>query len=321
MASIRNVGKFKARLLAIAMLVALPCVANAQQAAQTAQTSPSQTGISQIAAAQNSIVVDQNSVLGKQLGQSSSSQITQGAQSSLSNFAALPANPQPLDPTATASNPTGVSLQLDTAYLTQLANTPTATLIAKGCDPTVLKQMIADASQKVANLNQAHYGSQVAQPSAGAPDMSSMASCMDSATNVINNAARLYNEVANLLTGNGLDSSQLMSYAKNLLEQKACQEVNTMVAQGGVTNGINGAVNAGQSYVNQGLGTTVGSGSQTLGSVGGLMSAGGMNVNSTTGTGTVGYVNPGSLMSGASKAASGAISGGSSIMNSLNVFK
>lgn len=81
---------------------------------------------------------------------------------------------------------------------------------------------------------------------------SNVASCFDSAAQLVNNATRAYNTIASLLTGGGLDPSNLYSYAQKLVVGAACSQVNQMVNSSGLgstigqaNSTIGGALNTG----------------------------------------------------------------------------
>lgn len=158
-----------------------------------------------------------------------------------------------------------------------------AQLQAANCDPNVWNSMVTDYKNKALAYNNIATKALVANQVQGVP--SPFANCFDQAASAINSAMSAFNTIKSILTGGGMDSQQLLDYAKKVAVGAACSQVNNYLASSGLTSSINsglGTVNSGVGTV-LGTGTTVGNQGVSVGSVltgsGGSVNSSGANVN------------------------------------------
>lgn len=173
-----------------------------------------------------------------------------------------------------------------------------------GCDQNVWNKMVADYQSKA--QTQAAIGEQAAQNVKNlTPSASGVASCFDSAAQLVNNATRAYNTVVSLLTGGGLDSSNLYNYAQKLVVGAACSQVNQMVNSSGIGTQI-GQVN---STIGGALNTGTNIGGINTGSVSQILNGGGYQQNTSN---NMPFVDPNKLANG---------SGATGVLDQINPFK
>lgn len=181
-------------------------------------------------------------------------------------------------------------------------------LQAANCDPNVWNGMVNDYKQKALSYNALAEKALVANQMQGAP--SPFANCFDQAASAINSAMSAFNTIKSILTGGGMDSSQLLDYAKKVAVGAACSQVNNYLASSGLTSSINGGIGT----VNQGIGTVLGTGTTIGGqgvNVGSVISGGGGSLNSGGAN-----INGNNLANGATN-----ILNNTGVLNSINPFK
>ncbi|MBY4717547.1 MULTISPECIES: hypothetical protein [Burkholderiaceae] len=177
-------------------------------------------------------------------------------------------------------------------------------LTQAGCDQNVWNKMVSDYQSKA--QTQAAIGEQAALNQKNlTPSATNVASCFDSASQLVNNATRAYNTVVSLLTGGGLDTSQLYGYAQKLVVGAACSQVNQMVNSSGIGTQI-GQVN---STIGGTLNTGTNIGGINTGSVSQILNGGGYQQNTSNNTP---FVDPNKLANS---------SGATGILDSINPFK
>ncbi|HDR9189342.1 TPA: hypothetical protein QDB51_003429 [Burkholderia vietnamiensis] len=177
-------------------------------------------------------------------------------------------------------------------------------LAQAGCDKNVWTKMVADYNKNA--QTKAAIGENAALRVKNlTPSASNVASCFDSAAQLVNNATRAYNTIASLLTGGGLDPSNLYSYAQKLVVGAACSQVNQMVNSSGLGSTIGQANSAIGGALN--TGTTIGG--INTGSVSTILNGGGYQQNTSN---NIPYVNGTGLANS---------TGATGILNNLNPFK
>ncbi|WP_175888154.1 hypothetical protein [Burkholderia contaminans] len=194
--------------------------------------------------------------------------------------------------------------QASTSLVPQLPQYTNEQMAQAGCDPNVMKKLDDDYLAKA--QTQAIIGEQVALNQKNlTPSASGVASCFDSAAQLVNNATSAYNTVVSLLTGGGMDSSKLYNYAQKLVVGAACSQVNNMVNSSGLGTQI-GQVN---STVGGALNTGTNIGGINTGSVSQILNGGGYQQNTSN---NISAVNPNSLAN---------TSGATGILDQINPFK
>lgn len=177
-------------------------------------------------------------------------------------------------------------------------------LAQAGCDQNVWNRMVADY-QRTAQTKAAIGENAALRVKNLTPSASNVASCFDSAAQLVNNATRAYNTIASLLTGGGLDPSNLYSYAQKLVVGAACSQVNQMVNSSGLGSSI-GQVN---STIGGALNTGTTVGGINTGSVTTILNGGGYQQNTSN---NIPYVNGTGLANS---------TGATGVLNSINPFK
>lgn len=181
-----------------------------------------------------------------------------------------------------------------------------AQLSQANCDKNTWNSMVDDYKNKATSYNSVAEKALVANQMQGTP--SPYANCFDQAASAINSAMSAFNTIKSILTGGGMDSQQLLDYAKKAAVGAACSQVNNYLASSGLSSSISGATSGTVGSVLN-TGTTIAGQNVSVGSV---ISAAGGSTNQPTTAG----VNGQSLASGASS-----LLGNSSVVQSLNPFK
>lgn len=150
------------------------------------------------------------------------------------------------------------------------------------CDKNTWTGMVNDYKTKAQSYNAIAEKSLVANQMQGTP--SPFANCFDQAASAINSAMSAFNTIKSILTGGGMDSQQLLDYAKKAAVGQACSQVNNYLASSGLSSSI-------QSATSGTVGSVLNTGTTVAGqnvSVGSIVSAGGGQLNQPTTAGVSG---------------------------------
>ena len=105
-------------------------------------------------------------------------------------------------------------------------------LRAAGCDEAVwnsmLNKYVGEAQRHVAVANQMQVQNQVL----ATPEL--VTQCFDQAVQIINTATKAFNSIMSFLSGGGMDSGMLKDYAKKVIINEACSQVQSYVYQTGI---------------------------------------------------------------------------------------
>jgi len=196
----------------------------------------------------------------------------------------------PMGLAQTASNLSGSTNLSSTIVVPEYTDSQ---LAQASCDKQVWTSLVDDYKTKAQTYNAIGEKSLVANQVQGTP--SPFANCFDQAASAINSAMSAFNTIKSILTGGGMDSQQLLDYAKKVAVGQACSQVNNYLASSGLSSSIQSATSGTVGSVLN-TGTTIAWQNVSVGSV---ISAGG----GSTSTGTTSTVT------------------GSSIANTINPFK
>lgn len=144
-------------------------------------------------------------------------------------------------------------------------------LTSVGCDPAIYTSMVNGYLQKRGAAHNLEYQARSVQNATQAPSATNggaggagAGSCIEQATNQINNAASKIKNIFDIFNGADLDFSSLANNIGNQLLNGACQELNRVTGQ--MTNnvlnnsGANNLIGTGTQMVNGGYGVNIGSG-------------------------------------------------------------
>lgn len=147
-------------------------------------------------------------------------------------------------------------------------------LTSVGCDPAIYTSMVNGYLKQRGAAHNLEYQARTMQNATQAPSATSggaggagAGSCIEQATNQINNAASRIKNIFDIFNGAELDFSSLANNIGNQLLNGACQELNRVTGQmtGAALNnsGANNIIGTGTQIVNGGYGVNLGSGNMS----------------------------------------------------------
>lgn len=169
-----------------------------------------------------------------------------------------------------------------------------STLAAAGCDKnvwnTMLNQYVANRTADKAMAGQIGANFVSRAPSATNPLSGAVGSCFGSALSTINSVTATANTIRGLLTGNGFDSSQLMTYAEKLATQAACSQVNAYISETTSTSGLGSTISTFNGTTGSVLNSGTNIGGVNTGSISGALGGSGYTSGASSST-NIPYLN------------------------------